>query len=75
MRVAYPFRKISDDTINTSAGDRSTFNWFDTNKTRPPKISRTIEPSQSKPVKQPNVSAPVPNSYPPDERESFEAAG
>jgi hypothetical protein len=73
MRVAYPFRKMSDGTIDTPAGDCAIFNWIDTNKTRPPKIYRTIEPSQSKTVKQPNVSAPAPNSYSPDKRESFEA--
>ncbi len=73
--MAYPFRKMSDGTINTPAGDRAIFNRFDKNKTRPLKIPLAIEPSQSKTVKQPNVSAPAPNSYPPDERESFEAEG
>ena len=71
--MAYPFRKMSDGTINTPAGDRAIFNRFDKNKTRPPKSSRTIEPSQSKPVKQLNVSVPAPNSCLPDKRESFEA--
>jgi len=46
---------------------------IDTNITRPPKIPQIVEPSQSKPVKPLNVSAPAPNPYPPDERESVEA--
>jgi hypothetical protein len=62
MRVAYPFRKMSDGIIHTPAGDDAIFNRVDTNKTRPPEISQAIEPSQSKPVKQPIVSAPAPNS-------------
>ena len=62
MGMAYPFRKMSKGTINTPTGDRTIFNWLDTNKTRPPKKPQAIEPSQSKPVKQPNVSAPAPNS-------------
>jgi len=73
MRVAHPFRKMNDGTIDTPAGDCAIFNWIDSNKTRPPKIIQAIEPSQSKTVKQPNVSVPAPNSYPPDKRESFEA--
>jgi hypothetical protein len=60
--MAHPFRKMNDGTLDKPAGDRAIFNWFDTNKTRPPKILQAIEPSQSKPVKQPNVSAPAPNS-------------
>ena len=60
--MAYPFRKMSDDTFSAPEEDRAIFNWFDTIKTRPPKIPQAIEPSQSKPVKQPNVSAPAPNS-------------
>jgi hypothetical protein len=62
MPMAYPFRKMSDDIIHTPARDRAIFNRFDTNKTHPPKISQAIESSQSKPVKQPIVSAPAPNS-------------
>ena len=58
----YPFRKMSEGTINTPTGDRAIFNWLDTNKTRPLKKPQLIEPSQSKPVKLPNVSAPAPNS-------------
>ena len=73
--MAHPFRKMNDGTIDTPAGDCAIFNRFDKNKTRPPKIIQAIEPSQSKTVKPPNVSAPAPNSYPPDERESFEAEG
>ena len=62
MRVAHPFRKMNDGTINTPAGDCAIFNWIDSNKTRLPKIIQAIEPSQAKPVKQLNVSAPAPNS-------------
>ena len=62
MRLAYPFRKISDDTLHTPAGGNAVFKWVDPNKTRPPEISQAIEPSQSKPVKQPIVSAQAPNS-------------
>jgi len=63
-----------DGTISSPAGDHANFNWFDTNKTCPPKSSQTTGPSQSKPARRPSVSAPAPNSYPQDERESFEAA-
>ena len=73
MRVAYPFRKISNGIIHTPAKGHAIFNRFDTNKTPPPEIYQAIEPSQSKPVKQLNVSVPAPNSCLPDKRESFEA--
>jgi hypothetical protein len=71
--MAYPLRKMSDGNINAPAGDRAIFNGFDTIITRSPKIPQAIEPSPSKPVKQPNVSAQVLYSWPPDKRESFEA--
>ena len=62
MKVAYPFRKMSDGIFHTPAGDHAIFNWIDTNKTCAPEISQTIGPSQPKPIKQPTVSAPAPNS-------------
>jgi hypothetical protein len=62
MRVAYPFQKMSDGIVHTPATDHAIFNWVDTNKTRPLEISQAIEPSQSKPVKQPIVFAQAPNS-------------
>ena len=63
MRVAYPFRKISDGIIT----HRQEIMQYSTGliQIKPAlrkEISQAIEPSQSKPIKQPIVSAQAPNS-------------
>jgi hypothetical protein len=73
IRVAYPFRKLNDDLIKKLSDQHPCLSRSMINKTRPPKRPAVLDAALSEILTQSRVSAPAPNSYPIDERESFEA--